>query len=92
GALSLVRDTTASKLSLRTLRCAFMGFPTNAPPWQFYHPRKHHEFSQDVTFDELVYFYRLHPHASHMVPLAPLFLVPVPPTVDPLSPQGRAPS
>ncbi|CAI7801216.1 unnamed protein product [Closterium sp. NIES-53] len=30
GALSLVRDTTASKLSPRTLRCAFLGFPTDA--------------------------------------------------------------
>ncbi|CAI7811275.1 unnamed protein product [Closterium sp. NIES-53] len=38
GALSLVRDTTAGKLSPRTLRCVFLGFPTDAPPWQFYHP------------------------------------------------------
>ncbi|CAI7846812.1 unnamed protein product, partial [Closterium sp. NIES-54] len=30
GALSLVRDTTASKLSPRTLRCVFLGFPTDA--------------------------------------------------------------
>ncbi|CAI7738976.1 unnamed protein product [Closterium sp. NIES-53] len=41
GALSLVRDTTASKLSPRTLRCVFLGFPTDAPPWQFYHPVSH---------------------------------------------------
>ncbi|CAI7890255.1 unnamed protein product [Closterium sp. NIES-53] len=47
---------------------------------------------QDVTFDESVCYYRLHPHASHPVPLAPLFLVPVPPPVDPLPPQGPAPS
>ncbi|CAI7805323.1 unnamed protein product [Closterium sp. NIES-53] len=39
GALALVRNTTASKLSPRTLRCAFLGFPTDASPWQFYHPR-----------------------------------------------------
>ncbi|CAI7776146.1 unnamed protein product [Closterium sp. NIES-53] len=39
GALSLVCNTTASKLSPRTLLCAFLGFPTDAPPWQFYHPR-----------------------------------------------------
>ncbi|CAI7870707.1 unnamed protein product [Closterium sp. NIES-53] len=31
GTLSLVRDTTANKLSPRTLCCAFLGFPTNAP-------------------------------------------------------------
>ncbi|CAI7745850.1 unnamed protein product [Closterium sp. NIES-53] len=47
---------------------------------------------RDVTFDESVCFYRLHRHASHPVPLPPLFLVPVPPPVDPLPPQGPAPS
>ncbi|CAI7834740.1 unnamed protein product [Closterium sp. NIES-53] len=41
GALSLVRDTTASKLSHRTLHCVFLGFSTDAPPWQFYHPISH---------------------------------------------------
>ncbi|CAI7751634.1 unnamed protein product [Closterium sp. NIES-54] len=76
GALSLVRDTTASKLSPRTLRCIFLGFPTDAPPWQFYHPSLRRVFSShDVTFDESVYYYKLHPHASHSVPLAPLFLL-----------------
>ncbi|CAI7860447.1 unnamed protein product, partial [Closterium sp. NIES-53] len=56
GALSLVRDTTASKLSPRTLRCIFLGFPTDAPPWQFYHPRLRRVFSsQVITFYEFVY-------------------------------------
>ncbi|CAI7805792.1 unnamed protein product [Closterium sp. NIES-53] len=32
GALSLVRDAKASKLSSRTLHCVFLGFPTDAPP------------------------------------------------------------
>ncbi|CAI7854101.1 unnamed protein product [Closterium sp. NIES-53] len=45
GALSLVRDAKESKLSSRTLRCVFLGFPTNAPPWQFYHPRECRVFS-----------------------------------------------
>ncbi|CAI7797671.1 unnamed protein product [Closterium sp. NIES-54] len=80
GALSLVCDAKASKLSSHTLRCVFLGFPTDAPPWQFHHPRERRIFSsQDVTFDESMCFYRLHPHASHPVPLTPLFLVPVPP-------------
>ncbi|CAI7812900.1 unnamed protein product [Closterium sp. NIES-53] len=94
GALSLVRDAKASKLSSRTLHCVFLGFPTDAPPWQFYHPRERRVFSSHyVTFDEAVCFYRLHPNASHSVPLAPLFLAPVPPPpVDPLPPQGPAPS
>ncbi|CAI7795942.1 unnamed protein product, partial [Closterium sp. NIES-53] len=34
----------------------------------------------------------LHPLVSHPVPLAPLFLVPVRPLVDPFPPQGLAPS
>ncbi|CAI7913612.1 unnamed protein product [Closterium sp. NIES-54] len=93
GALSLVRDAKASKLSPRTLRCVFLGFPTDTPPWQFYHPRERRVFSShDVTFDEPVYFYRPHPRASHPLPLAPLFLVPIPPPLDPLPPEGPAPS
>ncbi|CAI7890207.1 unnamed protein product [Closterium sp. NIES-54] len=73
GALSRVRDAKASKLSSRTLRCVFLGFPTDAPLWQFYHPRSRRVFSsQDVTFDESVCYYRLHPHASHPVDPSPL--------------------
>ncbi|CAI7932680.1 unnamed protein product [Closterium sp. NIES-54] len=73
GTLSLVRDAKASKLSSRTLRCVFLGFPTDAPSWQFYQPRSHQVFSsQDVTFDESVCHYRLHPHASHPVDPHPL--------------------
>ncbi|CAI7881227.1 unnamed protein product [Closterium sp. NIES-54] len=45
GVLSLVRDAKASKLSSCTLRCVFFGFPTNAPSWQFYHPRLRRVFS-----------------------------------------------
>ncbi|CAI7887636.1 unnamed protein product, partial [Closterium sp. NIES-53] len=37
GYLSLVRDLRAGKLSPRTLRCVFLGIPTDAPFWQFYH-------------------------------------------------------
>ncbi|CAI7795004.1 unnamed protein product [Closterium sp. NIES-53] len=48
GALSLVRDTTTSKLSPRTLRCAFLGFPTDAPPWKFYYPRSRRVFSSPL--------------------------------------------
>ncbi|CAI7884034.1 unnamed protein product [Closterium sp. NIES-53] len=52
-ALSLVRDAKASKLSTRTLRCVFLGFPTDALPWKFYYPRERRVFlSLDVTFDE----------------------------------------
>ncbi|CAI7880641.1 unnamed protein product [Closterium sp. NIES-53] len=47
---------------------------------------------RDVTFDELVPFYRLFPYHSAPPPPPPLFLAPGPPPVDPLPPQGPAPS
>ncbi|CAI7737174.1 unnamed protein product [Closterium sp. NIES-53] len=86
GAISLVRDAKVSKLSSRTLRCVFLGFPTDAPPWQFYHPRSRRVFSsQEVTFDDSVCYYRLHPHVSHPGP-APsgVSQVDPPPLVEPL--------
>ncbi|CAI7901988.1 unnamed protein product [Closterium sp. NIES-53] len=46
----------------------------------------------DITFDESVCLYRLHPHASSPLSSPPLFMVPVPPPVDLLPPQGPAPS
>ncbi|CAI7745107.1 unnamed protein product [Closterium sp. NIES-54] len=47
---------------------------------------------RDVTFDESVPFYCLFPYRSAPLPPAPLFLAPGPPLVDPLPPQGPAPS
>ncbi|CAI7814338.1 unnamed protein product, partial [Closterium sp. NIES-53] len=46
----------------------------------------------DVTFDESVPYYRLFPYRTVPLPPPPLFLVPGPPPVDPLPPQGPAPS
>ncbi|CAI7912736.1 unnamed protein product [Closterium sp. NIES-54] len=46
----------------------------------------------DVTFDESVPFYHLFPYRSASPPPPPLFLAPGPPPVDPLPPQGPAPS
>ncbi|CAI7833788.1 unnamed protein product [Closterium sp. NIES-53] len=70
----------------------FLGFPPDAPGWQFYHPTSRCLFhSQVVTFDESVPFYRLFPyHTAPPLP-PPLFLAPGPPPVDPLPPQGPAP-
>ncbi|CAI7855537.1 unnamed protein product [Closterium sp. NIES-54] len=48
--------------------------------------------SCDVTFDESVPFYHLFPYRSATLPPPPLFLAPGPPPVDPLPPQGPAPS
>ncbi|CAI7753289.1 unnamed protein product [Closterium sp. NIES-53] len=59
----------------------------------FYHLGSHHVLSsRDVTFDESVCFYRLHPHHSSPVPLPPLSLVVDTPPVAPLPPPGPAPS
>ncbi|CAI7770318.1 unnamed protein product [Closterium sp. NIES-53] len=55
GARAFVRNTTADKLSARTVPCVFLGFVPDAPGWQFYHPTSRRVFpSQDVTFDEPV--------------------------------------
>ncbi|CAI7898056.1 unnamed protein product, partial [Closterium sp. NIES-54] len=48
--------------------------------------------SQDVTFDESVSYYRLFPYRTAPLPPPPLFLAPGPSPVDPLPPQGPAPS
>ncbi|CAI7750159.1 unnamed protein product, partial [Closterium sp. NIES-54] len=51
-----------------------------------------HVIPCDVTFDESVPFYRLFPYCSAPPPPLPLFLAPGPPPIDPLPPQGLAPS
>ncbi|CAI7749000.1 unnamed protein product [Closterium sp. NIES-53] len=93
GSRAFVRDLSADKLSPRAAPCVFLGFPPDAPGWQFYHPTSRRVLSsQDVTFDESVPYYRLFPYRTPSLPPPPLFLVPVPPLVDPLPPQGPAPS
>ncbi|CAI7778364.1 unnamed protein product [Closterium sp. NIES-54] len=88
-----VRDTSADKLSSRAVPCVFLGFPPDAPGWQFYHPTSRRVLSsQDVTFDESVSYYRLFPYRTASLPPPPLFLAPGAPPVDPLPPQGPAPS
>ncbi|CAI7876851.1 unnamed protein product [Closterium sp. NIES-53] len=60
---------------------------------EFYHPTLRRVFpSQDVTFEESVPFYRLFPYRTAPLPPPPLFLAPGPPLVDPLPPEGPAPS
>ncbi|CAI7776242.1 unnamed protein product, partial [Closterium sp. NIES-54] len=53
GSRAFVRNTTADKLSSRAVPCVFLGFPPDAPGWQFYHPTSRRVLSsQDVTFDK----------------------------------------
>ncbi|CAI7894029.1 unnamed protein product [Closterium sp. NIES-54] len=93
GSWAFVRDLSADKLSPCAVPCVFLGFPPNAPGWQFYHPTSRRVLSsQDVTFDESVPYYRLFPYHTALLPPPPLFLAPGPPPVDPLPPQGPAPS
>ncbi|CAI5974834.1 unnamed protein product [Closterium sp. NIES-65] len=93
GSRAFVRDLSADKLSPRASPCVFLGFPPDAPGWQFYHPTSRRVLSsQDVTFDESVPYYRLFPYRTPSLPPPPLFLVPGPPPVVPLPPQGPAPS
>ncbi|CAI7800834.1 unnamed protein product [Closterium sp. NIES-54] len=93
GSRAFVRDMSADKLSARTLPYVFLGFVHDAPGWQFYHPASRRVLpSQDVTFDESVPFNHLLPYCSAPSPPPPLFLAPGPPPVDPLPPQGPAPS
>ncbi|CAI7844373.1 unnamed protein product [Closterium sp. NIES-54] len=91
GSRAFVHDTSADKLSSRAVPCVFLGFPPDAPGWQFYHPTSRRVLSsQDVTFDESVSYYRLFPYRIASLPPPPLFLVPGTPPVDPLPPQGPA--
>ncbi|CAI7919087.1 unnamed protein product, partial [Closterium sp. NIES-53] len=74
GSRAFVRDLSADKLSSRAVPCVFLGFPPDAPGWQFYHCTSRHVLSsQDITFDELVPYYRLFPYlAAHLPPPAAL--------------------
>ncbi|CAI7739982.1 unnamed protein product [Closterium sp. NIES-53] len=93
GSRAFVRNTTVDKLSSRVVPCVFLGFPPDAPGWQFYHPTLCRVLSsQDVTFDESVSYYRLFPHRTASPPPCRLFLAPGTPPVDPLPPHSPAPS
>ncbi|CAI7739845.1 unnamed protein product [Closterium sp. NIES-53] len=93
GSRAFVRDTSVDKLSARTIPCVFLGFVPDTPGCQFYQPTSRRVLpSQDVTFDESVPFYHLFPYRSAPLTPPPLFFAPGPPPVDPLPPQGPAPS
>ncbi|CAI7796625.1 unnamed protein product [Closterium sp. NIES-54] len=76
----------------------------DASVFRFYHPTSRRVFPSKwlspllcipphlAPFDESVPFYCLFPYRSAPSPPPPLFLAPGPPRVDPLPPQGPAPS
>ncbi|CAI7739863.1 unnamed protein product [Closterium sp. NIES-53] len=96
GSRAFVRDTSADKLSSHTIPCVFLGFPPDAPGWQFYHPTSRHVLSsQDVMYDKSVPFYHALPPqdpapsgVSHTDPL-PL-AEPIEVTVDSGAARGTA--
>ncbi|CAI7736868.1 unnamed protein product [Closterium sp. NIES-53] len=56
GSRAFVRDTSADKLSVRSIPCVFLGFVPDAPGWKFYHPTSCRVLpSQDVTFVSDIY-------------------------------------
>ncbi|CAI7801929.1 unnamed protein product [Closterium sp. NIES-53] len=74
---AFVCDTSEDKLSACAIPFVFLGFPPDAPGWQFYHPISHRVLPcQDVMFDKSVPFYRLFPYRSAPPPPPPLFLAP----------------
>ncbi|CAI7774849.1 unnamed protein product [Closterium sp. NIES-53] len=92
GSRAFVRDMVTDKFSSRAIPCVFLGFPPDAPGWQFYHPTSRRVLpSQDVTFDELVPFYRLFPYRFAPLPPPLLFHALGPPLIVPLPPQGPTP-
>ncbi|CAI7790600.1 unnamed protein product [Closterium sp. NIES-54] len=69
GCLALVRDTSAGKLSARTLPCVFLGFPLGSSVYTFYHTPLHRFLdSRDITFDESVSCYTRYPCRGLLVP------------------------
>ncbi|CAI7932799.1 unnamed protein product [Closterium sp. NIES-54] len=67
GSRAFVRETSADKLSARTIPHVFLGFVPDAPGWQFYHPTSRRVLpSQDVMFDESVPFFH---DSTTLIPL-----------------------
>ncbi|CAI7730442.1 unnamed protein product [Closterium sp. NIES-54] len=68
GSRAFVRDNSADKLSSRAVPCVFLGFPPDAPGWQFYHPTSRRVLSsQNITLDKSVSYYRLFPYRTARV-------------------------
>ncbi|CAI5959835.1 unnamed protein product [Closterium sp. NIES-64] len=87
GSRAFVRGLSADKLSPHAAPCVFLGFPPDAPGWQFFHPTSCRVLSsQDVTIDESVPYYRLFPYRTPSLPPPPLFLMPY--AVEPVKVAG----
>ncbi|CAI7888317.1 unnamed protein product [Closterium sp. NIES-53] len=91
GSRAFVCDSSADKLSAHAIPCVFLGFPPDAPSWQFYYPTLRRVLpSQDIMFDESVPFYRLVPYRSAPPPPPLLFHAPGPPLLSTGAARGAA--
>ncbi|CAI7890198.1 unnamed protein product [Closterium sp. NIES-53] len=69
GSHDFVHDMSADKISAHAIPWVFLGFPPDAPGWQFYHPTSRHVLSsRDAMFDDSVPFYRV----SQVDPVEPV--------------------
>ncbi|CAI7764454.1 unnamed protein product [Closterium sp. NIES-53] len=93
GSRDFVRDATSDKLSSCAVPCVFLGFPPDAPGWQFYHPASRRVLSsQDVTFDESVSYYHLFPYRTASPPRRSSSHQPVEVAVDSGAARGAYPA
>ncbi|CAI7780486.1 unnamed protein product [Closterium sp. NIES-53] len=92
-----VSNTSADKLSARSIPRVFLGFPVGSPDYSFYHLPLHQFLdSCDIRLDESVSYYTWYPCRGLPVPPPPLFLAPSHPPAPappvPPPPPGPAPS
>ncbi|CAI7823730.1 unnamed protein product [Closterium sp. NIES-54] len=84
GSLAHVCAPGVNNLSARTHACVFLGFSLDASSLVFYDPVTHQFFaSQEVTFDESLYYDRTRPHRGTDIFSPLLFLTLEPPQVVP---------
>ncbi|CAI7882766.1 unnamed protein product [Closterium sp. NIES-53] len=87
GSLAHVCAPGVNNLSARTHACVFLGFSLDASSLVFYDPVTHQFFaSQEVTFDESLYYDRTRPHRGTDIFSPLLFLTLEPPQVVPVAP------
>ncbi|CAI7778163.1 unnamed protein product, partial [Closterium sp. NIES-54] len=93
GCLTLVRDTSADKISPRTVPCMFLGFPEDSSDYTFYQPPLHRFFdSRDIRFVESVPYYVRYHCQGLPVPPPPHFLTSAPPSAPPVQPPPPGPA
>ncbi|CAI7854524.1 unnamed protein product [Closterium sp. NIES-54] len=90
GSRAFVRDTSVDKLSSHAIPCVFLGFPLDPPG---YHPTSCRVLPFRTSRVTSRFPFTVSSATAHpLSPPSPLVLTPGPPPIDPLPPQGPAPS